>query len=156
MDWTAVDIGNYRGTGKILPQVVFDDPDWFFWAYQEGVFKGALAAEAEHVYWRARRIRVPPRDGLARVAEYTTSSRTGKFIGLALVWADSPRHSPTSSDRLPWIDLAYPRNQRGYDKAGGQLILRAAKYHLFGFESARMTRERAAAFFEGDANFELS
>lgn len=35
MSWTALEFG--RHTGRSLPQVMFADPDWFFWAVEAGV-----------------------------------------------------------------------------------------------------------------------
>jgi hypothetical protein len=42
-----------------------------------------------------------------------------------------------------------------YDKCGGRWIVRDAKWILFRDESYRMTRARAAAFFDDDRNFDL-
>ncbi len=46
MPWSVVDFGKHQG--KTLPQIVFIDPDWFFWAIEESVFstKGSLRDEA--------------------------------------------------------------------------------------------------------------
>jgi hypothetical protein len=152
MNWTVVDFGKYRGKNKILPQIVFDDPDWFFWMYERRHFQGSLALEAEYVARRARLIKVPSRDELPRVAEYT-QGRDGKFAMLELVEESRPFHP--RSVRYPWIDLGYPFSLHGYDKSGGRRIVRQAKFVLFGNESYQMTRERAAAFFDDDRNFEF-
>jgi len=36
MRWSTLKSGKYEG--KTLPQVLFKDPDYFFWAIEEGVF----------------------------------------------------------------------------------------------------------------------
>jgi len=149
MTWTAVDVGKYRGKGKTLPQIVFDDPDWFFWAIGQRVFRGTLADEAERIDGRARRIRVPPSDGRPRVAEYTRRSRDGAFTVLELVETSRPPHS--RSERRPWIDLSYATGS--YDKTGCRLLVSAAKFALFGSATYRLTRRRAEAFFDDDDNF---
>lgn len=151
MDWTVVDFGKYRGRKKILPQIVFDDPDWFFWALGAGAFHGPLAAEAEHVARRARRIKVPPDDGEPRVAEYTHGGRDGLFAVLELVEVSRPLHA--RSVRRAWIDLGYPFSLHRYDKGGGRRLVRTAKFALFGIVSAPVPRPRAAALFEDDRNF---
>ncbi len=45
--WSELTFGKHKG--KTLPQVLFADPEYFFWAYEERVFKGGLAAEAEEL-----------------------------------------------------------------------------------------------------------
>src|SRR5215469_1570395 len=53
--WIPLPFGKY--TGLTLPQVLFTDPDYFFWV--KGVLKGALEIEAEQVARKACRIRIP-------------------------------------------------------------------------------------------------
>jgi hypothetical protein len=57
MAWSTLAFGKHKG--KTLPQIVFTDPDWFFWAIEENVFKGPLRREAERIDARARAIRIP-------------------------------------------------------------------------------------------------
>lgn len=77
MNWTTINFGKHKG--KTLPKVIFDDPDWFFWAYGNKVLKGALAYEAQVVYRRARSIRVPQKNGQKMLVEYVIDKPTGKF-----------------------------------------------------------------------------
>jgi hypothetical protein len=58
--------GRYRGL--TLPQVLFTDPDYFFWI--RGLLKGALAIEAERVARRACRVRIPREPAEAFVVDY--------------------------------------------------------------------------------------
>ncbi len=37
MPWTELPFGKHKG--KTLPQVVFSDPDWFYWAVEKNIFK---------------------------------------------------------------------------------------------------------------------
>ena len=43
MKWTVVNFGKFKDKNLTLPQIVLQDPDWFFWAVGEGVFKVASA-----------------------------------------------------------------------------------------------------------------
>jgi hypothetical protein len=154
MNWTVMGFGRHRGL--TLPEVVFRDPDRFFWACEDGVFRGPLVTEAAFVNERARKIRIPQPGGEPLVAEYAISRRTGDFAGLELVPASrDPHDGSTPTCRKTVIDLGFLRSVSDYDKCGGRLIVRQAKYYLFGDESYRMTRERAAAFFDDDRNFDL-
>jgi hypothetical protein len=151
VNWTVVSFGRYAG--QTLPQIVFRDPDWFFWACENGAFRDALADEARHVYERARRIRLPQRWDGPRVVEYTDCAR-GKFAVLEAV--PESRNLHARSFRRPWIDLGYAHCACPYDKGGSRRLVRQAKYYLFGSASYPLTRKRAEAFFEDDENFELS
>lgn len=48
MNWTKINFGKHKG--KTLPKAIFDDPDWFFFAYENGYFKNGLAYEAFELY----------------------------------------------------------------------------------------------------------
>jgi hypothetical protein len=155
MHWTVMNFGRYRGL--TLPEVVFRDPDWFFWAFETGVFRDSLAGEVAVVAERARRIRIPLRDDEPLVAEYAVSRRTGAFAGLELVPVSrGPYEGGTPTCRKAVIDLGFPWSISPYDKCGGRLIVRQVKCYLFGDESYRMTRARATAFFDDDRHFELA
>jgi hypothetical protein len=52
MRWVSLNFGKHAG--KILPQIILSDADWFFWALNKGVFKGRLANEAAKLVQRAR------------------------------------------------------------------------------------------------------
>ena len=153
MAWTQVNFGKYKG--KTLPQIVLTDPDWFFWAYDEGIFrgKGRVEVEAEQVYQRATSIRIPSSENQHLVAEYVIHQPTGKFGDLNIVPASRPPHvgsSPTF--RKPVIDLSVPRQVSKYDKTGGRLIINAVKDLLFG-SGKKLTKQRCEMFFDDESNF---
>ncbi len=70
MAWTPLNFGKYKG--KSLPQVLFADPDWFFWAVENAVFENrpGLKTEADDLNRKARNIRIPGSDGVRRLVEY--------------------------------------------------------------------------------------
>lgn len=154
MQWSRVEFGKHRG--KTLPEIVFQDPGYFFWAVQEGVFRGrgALEHEARLIDQRARRIRVPPSSfGLPKV-EYVYGRFDGRFSHLMLV---SPHTLPGDGDcrtfRRDVIDLSVVRGTRPSCKADGLALISSMKSIVFGDANHRMTRQRCAAFFSRDENF---
>jgi hypothetical protein len=153
MVWTNVTFGKHKG--KSLPQVVFDDPDWFFWAREQGAFHGILRREADEVHRRATSIRVPQDDpDETLVAEY--GMHHGRFCHLEVVPESRERHAgSTSTTRLPVFDMSFPRQVKGYDKLGYRILVRSLKFHLFRSERARLTRKRCEDFFDHDSNFVL-
>jgi hypothetical protein len=68
MDWTTIRFGKYRG--KSLPEIIFDDADYFFFLYENKFFHYDLAKEAEVSYRRARSIKVPSRNGKKMFVKY--------------------------------------------------------------------------------------
>ena len=70
--WTPLKFGKHRGL--TLPQVLFTDPDYFFWAYNEGVFRGKqVELEANDIYRKSISIKIPQNGATRMVVEYTVS-----------------------------------------------------------------------------------
>ena len=137
-------------TGKTLPQVVFADLDYFFWLHDENILHGRLRLEAEEIHRKATAIRLP-QPGL--VAEYTYHPALG-FFGVDLVPENRAAHEGSArTTRLPFFNLSVPRMAAPYDKAGGRLLVRSVKFHLFGDPNFKMTRQRCEEFFDDDDNF---
>jgi hypothetical protein len=150
--WTPIPFVRSRHAEQTLPQVMFVDPDWFFWAAEEGLFQyGSIATDAEKVLVRACRIRIPD-DGTPRQVMYAIDR--GRFEGLHIVRAGIILDGGGSGACFDnHIDMSFPRQMHEYDKGGGKILIRDVKEYLFGSPHYRMTRDRAEAFFEDDRNF---
>jgi hypothetical protein len=133
--------------------VIFDDPDWFLWAHENKVFKGALAFEAQEVYRRARSIRVPQKNGQKMVVEYIIHKPTGKFGEMRLI-CDGPSFGHLNVS--PVIDFYLPRACAGYDKTGCKNLIFDFKAIYFGNKSHRMSKQAREEFFNDDRNFKLA
>ncbi len=156
MPWTVVNFGKFKGKDKTLPQILFTDPDWFFYLIEQDAFvnKGALAAEAADLNHKARRIRIPQQPNQQLEAEYVIHRPTGKFGGVHVVPVDQPVHVGSSPAwRRPVLDMSVPRAISDYDKLGNQIHIQNLKAILFGSENYPMTKQRAATFFDEPANF---
>jgi len=154
MSWSVINFGKHKG--KTLPQVLFSDPDWFFWAIEEDIFqnKGSLRGQAADLNSKARRIKVPERHGTNMLVEYIIHSPTGKFAQIELVSASQPHHNGSSPTfRKSEIDLSIPRQIVPYDKLGCKNMLKSAKFYLFESRSAHMTKKRCEDFFDDASNF---
>ena len=153
MPWSIVKFGKHAG--KTLPQIVFADPDWFFWAIEQNLFEGPLRSQAKEIDARARAIRIPNNSAGSLLAEYAGHAPTGKFANLEIVPASRPPHQgSTPTFRKDVIDLSVPRKIAPYDKLGCRNLISSVKLVLFG-KSARMTKERCEAFFDDMTNFRL-
>ena len=132
MPWSVVTFGEHKG--ETLPQVIFSDPDWFFWAMAKGesFYWGKLKQEAEEIDRRARRIRIPNNEtGLLR-AEYILHPGIGKFSHMQIVPAYTPAHEGSShAFRKNVIDLSVPRKIAPYDKLGCKNLISSVKCLFF-------------------------
>jgi hypothetical protein len=150
--WTPLDFGKH--TGRTLPMIIFNDPDYFFWAYEEGVFGGySLPSQARNINFRARRIRLPAGPS-GRTATYVTDTR-GKFSEIQVVHPGEYRDQGVAYSSAH-IDLSVSHQLWKYDKGGGKLLIRDAKNYLFGDPGFKMTKGRAERFFLCDAIFCLN
>jgi hypothetical protein len=150
MNWVTLAFS--RHAGKTLPQIILCDADWFFWAFNKGVFEGRLADEAAALAQKARGIKIPKRDRERWQVEYSYND-TGQFEGFRFVEADSPWPCESRSiRRLPYLDLMYARKGKTYDKRGCRNLLRDFRHHYFG-ENTRVTKQRCEEFFSNKRNF---
>lgn len=157
MGWSIVNFGKHKK--KTLPQILFSDPDWFFWAVEEGVFKnkGVLSREANELNLKACNIKIPSRHGQNMKAEYFIHRPTMKFSRMKLISAAQPDHEGASPTfRKDVMDLSFPRQITPYDKLGCSHMLSSMKFYLFGSESVRMTKKRCEDFFDDSDNFEIA
>lgn len=154
MKWSTLNFGKHKG--KSLPQILFADPDWFFWSVEQKAFKNddeQLKKEVFDINKKARRIKIPVTEGNDLVAEYIIHQPTGKFGDLQLVERDQPRHS--GSSRKDYIDMSAPRTIAPYDKLGYKTMLKSVKFFLFGSTKHKMTKDRCEIFFSDENNFVL-
>ena len=154
MPWSLIPFGQFKG--RTLPQVVFSDPDWFFWTIEGGDFtwRGSLGFEAQLIASKARRIRIPDNANGRLVAEYVIDPGTKRFSDLRIVPSEQLLHEGGSVvERKPLIDLSASRRLAEYDKRGGQILLSCVREILFGKPSARLTRKRTEEFFDDPQNF---
>ena len=157
MAWTELEFGKHRGL--TLPQIMFKDPDWFYWLHANPLLTNnyVRGSEVEDIYRKSRSIKVPQRGDEQLVAEYIVDPRRHNFRGLDLVPVSRPPHKGYSiTFRSPVIDMALVRQIANYDKSGYQRLVRDIKRYVLGNRSIRMTRSRCEAFFDDDANFALA
>jgi len=148
MIWTTANFGKHAG--KTLPQIVFSDPNWFFWAAK--ILYGPLATEAEALERRARCIRIPKPNPKKWAVEYRRD-RDDRFLGIDIVKVGSSVHSPLF-ERLPHLDLAYVRRGNVHDTGDCQRVIH--DFRRLYFDGLNLTKRRCEAFFEDEDNFTKS
>jgi len=156
-EWTPLNFGKYKG--KTLPWIVFHDPDWFYWACEEDIFKDkrTLKKEARVVNKRSRSIKIPQTESGRQEVSYGFSSKIGRYVDLEIVPVSRPKYTgSTEVFRLSVIDLSMPRDNRDYDKLGYRIFLKSVKFILFGDSEYRMTEKRCGRFFNKKSNFDFS
>lgn len=121
MTWSTVNFGKYKG--KTLPQIFFCDPDWFFWAVENDIFKDkmALKSEAEDLLQKAKNIKIPNNGDGKQIVEYVVHQPIGKFSHFKVIPIVTPEHEGSSPTfRKPVIDMSVCRSRADYDKWGKQ------------------------------------
>ena len=155
--WNELNFGKYKG--KTLPQVLFNDPDWFFWAVEKKVFDNkpyAIKNQAKDILIKSQNIRIQKPNPKQWKTRYYTDHMTGKFANMEIVEHDRPAHVGSSlTSETKNIDLRMPRKISQYDKTGGKIIIGKLKYYFFGNSSARMTMKRCEDFFDNEDNFAI-
>jgi len=158
MEWTKIDFGKEH-KGKTLPQVLFTDPDWFFWNIKNHKFGNngpGLDREAIYLNAKARRIRIPQDKFKDHVAVYKIHQPTGKFGRLDLsTRSELVDQQSDVFQVMDVFDLSVPNQISNYDKTGNRNFLSSLKYYLFGDASYHMTKKRCEKFFEDDMNFDF-
>ena len=152
--WTIINFGKYRE--KTLPQVMFSDPDWFFWAWENAVFdkRETLKRQAQDIYNKSRNIKIPESCGIDMEVEYYIHHPKGKFSHFKIVPRNQSAHVGSSpAFRSSIIDMRVPRDVSSYDKLGCRNLLDSLKFYVFGKENARMTKDRCERFFNDSNNF---
>jgi len=155
-EWTELWFGKHKG--KTLPQIMFTDPDWFFYAYDKKYFvdKGKLPIEANEIFKKATSIKIPQTGHQRLVAEYGIHPVTNDFCDLEIVPENRPLHrGSTEVFRKDVIDMSVPSKIKDYDKLGCKLMIKALKFHVLGNTKLTMTRKRCEDFFNDNANFDL-
>ena len=117
MAWSVVNLGRFRDKAKTLPQIIFEDPDWFFRTIETKAFQslGAnLVAEAADLEQKAKAIRIPNNEDGGLVAEYVNHPWGDGFSEMRLVAIDHPvPDGPSPTYRKKIIDLSFPRKFKG-------------------------------------------
>jgi hypothetical protein len=144
--WIPMPFGKYEG--RTLPQVLFKDPDYFFWLLREGILKGALAMQGKQVAKKACGIRIPREPAEAFVVDYFFNCED-QFSGFSIVPKNAYR-SPYVVYRLNHIDFSIIQKHKEYAKGEYRSFLRDFRRVFFGDESANMTKNRCEEFFYGD------
>jgi hypothetical protein len=156
MPWTPLWFGKHKG--RTIPQILFKDPDWFFWAVEKNIFrdKGTLKKEAAKVKKRACAIKIPGSNKRDLVAEYGIHPSSKNFGDFEIVPRSRPPHvGSTKTFRRDVIDMSIPRKLDAYDKLGYRLFIKSMKFYLFKDDSTRMTRQRSEDFFDDNDKFVL-
>ena len=148
LTWTTLKFGKHEG--KTLPQAMFSDPDWVFWAHDCRIFREPQDAEAEEVAYRARNIKIPKIDWKNWRIEYEFSL-DHKFVNFSIIEAKNAVYEHPYTKISTHLDLSLPRNLKHYDKLGGKLMLSKFKYYYF--IGSKLTKEKCENFFYDSRNF---
>ena len=152
MHWTKIDFGKYEG--KTLPEVIFSDPDYFVWGFDNGIFSknSELEKNAEFLYERIRSIKIPDNLNGNVVSEYCINPTTSEFDILRIVPIDSPKDHLVLY-RGSIIDLSFPRQYSYVARNVTNRFLNQLFFILFNNFNYKPPKEECENFFNNDENF---
>lgn len=153
MKWSRMPFGKH--IGKTLPQIIFHDPCWYFWAMKKGVFQyGVIKHEADLICRRTSRIKVPGKASGEFEVEYFFHEDAALSI-IRVVPRDQPWHSGSSTTlRQKYFDFLVPyRYALSNRESAMKKLIKAIKYHHFDDANYKMTQDRCDEFFSDPCNF---
>jgi hypothetical protein len=145
MTWTALSFSKHQG--KTLPEIILDDPEWFFWILPE--LYGRIKIEADDLAHKACKIKILRKNPRKWCVEFRFE-HGDRFRGFDIVRADSFM-DPKWSVRLPYLDLRLPRAHKACDKKGYRSLIR--DFRRLYFDGRNLTKKRCEAFFDNEDNF---
>jgi hypothetical protein len=152
--WNNMGFGKYPG--KTLPQLLLNDPDYFFWAIENHVFinKPHLKEQAEILDRRARSVKIPVNENNKLQVEHIISPVNYSYARFDIEPSSKPVHRGGSpAYRSKYVDFSAPKQFRGYDKAGYKLFISSFKQHILKNRNARLTKKVCEEFFSNPGNF---
>jgi hypothetical protein len=156
MNWSKLNFGKHEG--KTLPQVLYNDPDWFYWSIKMKIFtkRTFYHDDLSMLLTRSRKIRIPNNFDGNLVVDYFTDEQTGKFSYFRIVDSTRVPRSRTNPEmRLPVLDMLVPYRLAAYDKGGYKEFKKCFRYYYFGSKTARASKEKIETFFADKSNFAL-
>jgi hypothetical protein len=153
MSWERLKFGKYKGLS--LPQVLFLDPAWFFWAIQHDVLqKNRMAVEANKLYDRACSIYIPASYGYDKKVEYYLRYVDNRFINFMFVPESKPFNTIVcNSIRKDIVDFRVVFANDPEDKVGYRIFLNTLRFYYFGEEDYYLDKEACEQFFDDENNF---
>jgi len=169
MIWDKINFGtNAKVKNKILPLIIFIDPDWFYtqYEYKDSFLRKKFGNQAEIIYHRSRNIK--PKKGhyikYFLFSDYTSDS----FLPISIEEAEKKFSDCIETGNycqdielfdsqqfkiLKKIDLIYSRSLKKYDKKSNRIFIKDLKEYLF--DGKNITEKKAVEFFENIDNFIL-
>lgn len=169
MKWNKVNFGtNKKVQNKTLPQIMFIDPDWFFFQYERdnSYLKKAFGIQADTIYQRSRNIK--PReghyikhflfcdntsDGFTPISIEKAEQKFSECIESSITCQDLDFLDTQKFFIFKRIDLRFPKTLKQYDKKSCKFFVDELKEYLS--LGKRITEQKAIDFFENDENFIL-
>lgn len=158
MEFLEFKFRHFDWKGKTFPQIIFNDPDWFFYCYHRGDFNNnpSQKSQADFVYNRARNIKIPNNEHANLKAEYVFLKKNAKFIRLDIITNETTQvDESTLVICIKHIDMLVIMQSLRFNKVENSLKLKQIKYILFFSNNYSMTKNRSEKFFSNPDNFIL-
>ena len=148
LTWSTLQFGKHKG--KTLPHVVLSDPDWFFWAVGNGIFREPLVEEAQDIARKATHIKIPRPDPENWRLKYQFTY-DDKFLDLIIVPVTTTPIESSHAMIGTYLDLSLIHRLQKYDKFGYRILL--DKFREYFLNGPKLTKEICENFFHDERNF---
>jgi hypothetical protein len=142
--------------GRVLPDLVLHEPQYFYWALQKGILRDVYDnEELDALIGRAASIRIPPslQSGTIRVADYHWENNTPIQVRLREETEARSRHTRCRKT-LDHLDIAFTLNYRKtrYHNAYNPVINKVYEEY-FPEATEQINEVQATKFFTTRSNF---
>ncbi len=169
MEWNKMNFGAVANIqNKTLPQIIFINPDWFFFQYERdnSYLRKKFGIEADYIYKRVRNIKPKENhyikhflfcdytsDGFSPINITEAKTKFLEYIETGSYCQDIDYLDSQQFTILKRIDLRFPKSLKGYDKQSYKFFIKELKDYLF--DGKRISEKKAIDFFENEENFIL-
>lgn len=155
--WTTFNLGCKKE--RSLPDLAFNDPDYFFWAYKVDAFStaGVPKDEIKEAYNKATNIRILSDTGEKMYAYYSMIEWQHRFkeLRIAPKFASWIKLYKDKTIMESVINLEYPSMLMKKDKSGYRKMKTVVFDNLFDRNYRRMPKQLCEEFFSNDKNFKF-
>lgn len=138
---------------KTLPEIIFEDPDYFLWGYEKNIFSKSISLqyEADELYDKIRNMKIPENDDNKLVCEFCKNPKTGKLDILQLNNCFDRDKNCVYSNRS--IDISLPRNYEINPLENTNVLLPQLFKILFGDANIKPSKNLCIEYFNDESNF---
>lgn len=146
--WTIIDEGKYEGL--TIPELVFGDLGYFYWAISVGLFEGQLKLEADSVESRLKHIKLPLT--VSPNSIFVIQLRNGMFYDFSIQEKGSVKGNKSDLKIASHLDVSLVSCPGFHTERPRKKMLERVKQYLFTKEPHELGRKDYQVFLGNPDN----